>query len=87
MDKRMKIRKAMKNKKQRKLMIGIIECDECYIRGKKKKGDNNKKDHYDNFINTKERTSKKEVIGVVERNGKVKVTNKISLFISNKNIL
>ncbi len=68
----MQIREAMNDEKQRHLFTGIVEVDECYIGGKKKKGDK-KKDEDDNDINKRGRgTDKQGVIGVVEReSGKV----------------
>jgi len=68
----MKIREAMQDKEQATLFTGIVECDECYIGSKKKKGDK-KKDDNDDFTNKRVRgTDKQGVIGAVEReSGKV----------------
>lgn len=67
----MKIREAMQEETD--LFTGIVEVDECYIGGKKKKGDK-KKDEDDHDINKRGRGSDKQgVIGVVNREtGKVK---------------
>lgn len=80
----MQIREAMNNEKQRQLFTGIIECDECYIGGKKNKGDKKKSDD-DNDINKRGRgTDKQGVIGIVEReSGKLLQKIKINLHFQN----
>jgi len=62
----MKIREAMRESGQRELLTGVVEMDETYIGGKPRKGDPN---------NTHRRgkgTKKTPVIGLLERNGKIK---------------
>lgn len=61
----MKIRDAMMQREQRELLTGIVEVDDTYIGGKPRKGSNGN--------NKRGRGSKKtSVVGLVERNGKVK---------------
>jgi len=60
----MRIRKAMVD--QRELLMGIVEMDETYIGGKPRRGGGggpNKRGRG---------TKKRSVVGMVERNGKVK---------------
>ena len=62
----MQIRKAMREPEQRELLTGVVEMDETYIGGKARKG---------NSGNTKLRgkgTKKVPVVGMVERDVKVK---------------
>ncbi len=62
----MQIRKAMYEPAQRNLLQGVVEMDETYIGGKPRKG---KKDD----DNKRGRGTKKQpVVGMVERNGKIK---------------
>ena len=65
----MQIRKAMTQKTQRQLLIGIVEMDETYVGGKPRKGK-----QYDD-PNDKPKpgrgTKKAPVIGAVERGGRV----------------
>ena len=83
----MKIREAMQDKEQATLFTGIVECDECYIGGKKKKGYKNrrsssdKKDDNDDFTNKRGcGTDKQGVIGAVERESGKVVANKQDKF-------
>lgn len=67
----MKIREAMNQHEQRELLTGIVEADETYVGGKPRKGNGN------NGNNGEPRkrgrgTKKIPVVGVVERNGRVK---------------
>lgn len=60
----MKIREAMTQREQRELLTGIVECDETYIGGKPRPGSGpNKRGRG---------TKKTPVVGMVERNGKIK---------------
>lgn len=65
----MQIRKAMNQVEQRKLLIGIVEMDECYVGGKPRKG--KKYDNDDDKPKRGRGTKKAPVVGVVERNGNV----------------
>ena len=66
-----RIRKAMQSD-QSELLSGIVEMDETYIGGKPRK--KNKKDD-DDKGNPRGRGTKKEcVVGMIERDGKVKTT-------------
>jgi len=63
----MKIRDAMIQREQRELLTGIVEADETYIGGKPRKGNSS------NGNNKRGRGTKKTpVVGLVERNGKIK---------------
>jgi len=65
-----RIRNAMKDNGE--LLTGIVEMDETYIGGKPRK--KNKSDD-DDFHNPRGRGTKKEcVVGMIERDGKVKTT-------------
>ena len=65
----MQIRKAMREREQGSLLMGIVEMDETYVGGKPRKG--NKRS--DDKSNPRGRGTKKTpVIGVVERGGDVK---------------
>ncbi len=64
----MKIRQAMAQHKQRRLLTGIVEADETYIGGKPRKGNNTK----DGSNKRGRGTKKTPVVGMVERNGAVK---------------
>lgn len=74
-----RIRKAMETD-QANLLKGIVEMDECYIGGKPRK--ENKKDDDNNDDEDKPKrgrgTKKIPVIGMVEREGKVKVSKSLS---------
>lgn len=63
----MKIRDAMTQREQRELLTGIVEADETYIGGKPRKGNGS------NGNNKRGRGTKKTpVVGLIERNGRVK---------------
>lgn len=63
----MKIRDAMTQREQRELLTGIVEADGTYIGGKPRKGNGS------NGNNKRGRGTKKTpIVGLVERNGKVK---------------
>lgn len=64
----MQIRKAMSQKIQRDLLMGMVEMDETYIGGKPRKG---KKYDDDDKPKRGRGTKKAPVIGAVERGGKV----------------
>ena len=66
----MQIRKAMTQKGQRDLLMGIVEMDESYIGGKPRKGNKSGGPQQDNKRGRG--TKKTPVIGAVERGGKVK---------------
>ena len=69
-----KIRKAM-NTEQMELLSGIVEMDETYVGGKPRKEAKKKSDNDDDVTppNKRGRGTKKEcVVGMVERDGKVK---------------
>lgn len=70
-----RIRKAMKQDGE--LLRGIIEMDETYIGGKPRKEGKKKDDDDDNFPNSKmgRGTDKLPVVGMIERDGKVKARN------------
>jgi transposase-like protein len=62
----MKIREAMMEREQRHLLTGIVEADETYVGGKPRKGSGNRS-------NKRGRGTKKvPVVGMVERDGRVK---------------
>jgi transposase-like protein len=61
----MKIRDAMAQREQRELLTGIVECDETYIGGKPRPGSGPHK--------RGRGTDKTPVVGMAERNGKIKV--------------
>ncbi len=63
----MQIRKAMSQKMQRNLLMGIVEMDETYVGGKPRKGKYNS----DNPPKRGRGTNKAPVVGAVERGGKV----------------
>lgn len=65
----MQIRKAMSQTKQRELLTGVVEMDECYVGGKPRKG---KKYGDDDKPKRGRGTKKAPVIGAVERGDKVK---------------
>jgi transposase-like protein len=68
-----RIRKSMKDNGA--LLEGIVEMDETYVGGKPRK-ENRKDDDEDNKGNTRGRGTKKTpVVGMVEREGKVKATS------------
>ncbi len=68
-----RIRKAMKQ--DAGLLSGIVEMDETYVGGKPRK-EAKKKDDDDDKGNPRGRGTKKEcVVGMIERNGKVKASN------------
>ena len=62
----MRIRKAMIETKQRELLHGIVEMDETYIGGKPRKGIGGEP------LKRGRGTKKIPVVGMIERNGKVK---------------
>jgi len=62
----MRIRKAMVEHGD--LLKGIVECDECYIGGKPRKGNDPKSGNHKRGRGT----DKIPVVGVIERNGRVK---------------
>ena len=62
----MRIRKAMIETKQRELLQGIVEMDETYIGGKPRKGSGGEP------LKRGRGTKKVPVVGMIERNGKVK---------------
>jgi transposase-like protein len=64
----MKIRQAMTQHEQRNLLTGIVEADETYIGGKPRKGNSTK----GNKNKRGRRTKKTPVVGMVERNGRIK---------------
>ena len=69
-----RIRKAMKQ--DNGLLSGIVEMDETYVGGKPRKEAKKKDDNDDDFSNPRGRGTKKEcVVGMIERNGKVKAKN------------
>ena len=69
-----RIRKAMKQ--DGTLLSGIVEMDETYVGGKPRKEAKKKDDNDDDFSNPRGRGTKKEcVVGMIERNGKVKAKN------------
>lgn len=81
----MKIRNAMTQHAQRELLTGIVEADETFIGGKPRKGNTPK-----GSGNKRGRGTKKTpVVGLAERNGKVKaqVFRNKSLNIKNLNAL
>lgn len=64
----MKIREAMTQQAQRELLTGVVEMDETYIGGKPRKGSG------DGTPNKRGRGTKKvPVVGMVEREGQVRV--------------
>ena len=63
----MKIREAMMERTQRDLLKGIVEVDETYIGGKPRKGGPN-----GGMQHRGRGTNKTPVVGMVERNGRVK---------------
>ena len=63
----MRIRKAMVDSAQRKLLEGVVEMDETYIGGKPRKGGNKEQPRKPG-----RGTSKTPVVGLVERGGDVK---------------
>ena len=65
----MQIRKAMREREQGSMLMGIVEMDETYVGGKPRKGNNRS----DDKPNPRGRGTKKTpVIGAVERGGDVK---------------
>jgi transposase-like protein len=69
-----RIRKAMKQ--DNGLLSGIVEMDETYVGGKPRKEAKKKDDNDDDKGNPRGRATKKEcVVGMIERNGKVKASN------------
>ncbi len=66
----MQIRKAMTQKGQRDLLMGIVEMDESYVGGKPRRG--NKSGGPQKNNKRGRGTKKAPVIGAVERGGKVK---------------
>lgn len=69
-----RIRKAMKQDDG--LLSGIEEMDETYVGGKLRKEAKKKDENDDDFNNPRGRGTKKEcVVGMIERNGKVKESN------------
>jgi transposase-like protein len=77
-----RIRKAM-GTEQAELLQGIVEMDECYIGGKPRKGDHDE----DNKPKRGRGTKKIPVVGILEREGEVRIesANKISL--NSKNLM
>jgi len=70
-----RIRKAMATD-QLELLKGIVEMDETYVGGKPRKEAKKKDDNDDDKGNPRGRAAKKEcVVGMIERNGKVKASN------------
>lgn len=69
-----RIRKAMKQ--DTGLLSGIVEMDETYVGGKPRKEAKKKDDNDDDKGNPRGRGTKKEcVVGMIERNGRVKAKN------------
>ena len=67
----MRIRKAMAEPEQRDLLTGLVEMDETYVGGKPRKGD--KDENGEPKKNKRGRGTKKTpVIGMIEREGKVR---------------
>lgn len=78
----MKIRDAMSQFEQRKLLTGIVEADETYIGGKPRKGNptgsgGNKRGRG---------TKKTPVVGMVERNGNIKAKSFHNKALTSKNL-
>jgi len=69
----MQIRKAMAEREQRQLLTGIVEMDESYIGGKRRKGNIGSGGEHGGNIATRGRGTKKTpVVGMVERGGRIK---------------
>jgi transposase-like protein len=62
----MKIREAMMEPEQRGILRGLVEMDETYIGGRKRRG------RHDGPLKRGRGTTKQPVVGLVERGGKVK---------------
>ncbi len=78
----MKIRKAMIQSEQKDLLSGIVEVDETYIGGKPRKGKKNNGDKNKRGRGTK----KTAVVGMVERQGNVKVKSFYKKSLNGKNL-
>lgn len=69
-----RVRKAMQQ--DNGLLSGIVEMDETYVGGKPRKEAKKKDDNDDDKGNPRGRATKKEcVVGMIERNGRVKAKN------------
>lgn len=81
-----RIKKAM-NTDQIELLKGIVEMDECYVGGKPRKC-NHKDDDNNNIPNKRGRGTKKEaVVGIIERNGNVKIQQVSKSMLNSKNLM
>ena len=79
-----RIRKAMATD-QLELLKGIVEMDECYVGGKPRK--ENKTDDNDTPNKRGRGTKKEAVLGVVERQGNVKISAVSKSMLSGKNLM
>lgn len=68
----MRIRKAMLQSDERKILTGIVEMDECFIGGKLRKGSGGNNSENGNNGNKRDRGTKKTpVVGMIQRGGNV----------------
>ena len=83
----MKIREAMTQIDQRRLLTGIVEADETYVGGKPRKGGpKNGNGSGGEKLKRGRGTKKTPVVGLVERNGKIKVKSFHNKPLTSKNL-